>query len=433
MKLKFSFIALICVIAVFLNSCSNDYSDNVANTLTSITLTADVSGTTVGVDQMLVFTVQGNNGTDYTELSQFYVNGTLLSDNTYQFTETGEFSFHAVYEGITSNTLDFTVVDQNYMTLSHTLGLRGQTITFNFFDVEGNDLTAETDFYVNNNLIDGNTFSTNDAGDYEVYAVYDGISSEAQNFTIFIPRKKVALDDYTGTWCGWCPRVLNIVDQVEDQTDDVVVIAIHVNDEMEFPQYQQLFDFFDINPALPRLYKDRGENVSVLQESDIPTAVQMFLDEAGSEVATSIAINTTLSGDNLGISVSLLSEENLTDSHKLVVYVYQDGLIYDQTNYYNNIEGSPWYQLGNPIPDFVHNHVLETSVTNLFGDAIDATPAYQVYTKTFSAVNLSQFAHTDNGNTFDPNKFGVIVYLVDENSNSINAQKVKAGQSIGFE
>src|SRR5690606_18643893 len=306
----------------------------------SIILKADATGNIIGINQILTFTVEGNDGNDYTAQSQIYVNGSPLSGNTHQFSEIGDYSYYAVYEGLTSNTLEFSVVDDNYMTLSNTLGLRGQVITFNYYDVNGTDLTDQTTFYVNDNPISGNTFSTDTAGEYQIYAIYEGLQSDSQSFTIFIPRKKVALDDYTGTWCGWCPRVLTIVDLVEQQTDDVVVIAVHVNDEMEFPQYQQLFDHFNINSALPRLYKDRGENVSVLQESDIPAAVQAFVDAAGTEVSTSIAINTSLSGDNLNISVSLISEQHIPDTYKLVVYVYQNGLVYDQTNYYNNVEGS---------------------------------------------------------------------------------------------
>src|SRR5690606_30731692 len=193
--------------------------------------------------------------------------------NTYLFTEVGEVTFYAAYNGLTSNSIVFSAVDQNYITLSHTQALRGQTITFRYYDVTGTELTEDVVFYVNGEAITGNTFSSSQAGDFEVYADYEGLISESQSFTVFIPRKKVALDDYTGTWCGWCPRVLNVVDLIEDETDDVIVMAIHVNDEVQFPEYQQLFDYFNISTALPRLYLDRSENVTVLSDTDIPAAV----------------------------------------------------------------------------------------------------------------------------------------------------------------
>src|SRR5690606_31006157 len=104
---------------------------------------------------------------------------------------------------------------------------------------------------------------------FEVYAVYEGEESNTATFEVFIPKRKVVLEDYTGDWCGWCPRALLVVDEVQQVTDDVVVLSIHVNDVMEFPQYQQLFDMFDINSALPRLYMNRTQNIAINSDSDI--------------------------------------------------------------------------------------------------------------------------------------------------------------------
>lgn len=191
MKLKTCLITLSIAIIAFFNSCSNDYSDNVSNTLNSIILKADATGNIIGINQILTFTVEGNDGNDYTAQSQIYVNGSPLSGNTHQFSEIGDYSYYAVYEGLTSNTLEFSVVDDNYMTLSNTLGLRGQVITFNYYDVNGTDLTDQTTFYVNDNPISGNTFSTDTAGEYQIYAIYEGLQSDSQSFTIFIPRKKL--------------------------------------------------------------------------------------------------------------------------------------------------------------------------------------------------------------------------------------------------
>ena len=202
---------------------------------------------------------------------------------------------------------------------------------------------------------------------------------------------------------------------------------------MEFPQYQQLFDMFDINSALPRLYMNRTQNIAINSDSDINPAVTTITEAAGGDATTSIAIETSISGNMLDVNVKLISENQLPETQKLVVYVYQNGLIYDQANYYNNVEGSPWYQAGNPIIDFEHNHVLETSITNVFGDNITSTPAFEEYTATFNPIDLSNFQHTDNGNTFDPQRFGVVVMLVDENNNALNAQQVHAGESVGYE
>ena len=151
------------------------------------------------------------------------------------------------------------------------------------------------------------------------------------------------------------------------------------------------------------------------------------------EAQTSIAIQTQLNGTQLSVQTKIISENGLPSSYKQVVYLFQDGLIFPQVNYYVNTEGSPWYGLGNPIPDFVHNEVWETSLTNIFGDPIASTAAFEEYTVSYAPVNLSSYGHTTTPNTFNPERFGVIVMLVDETNSAVNAQYVKAGQSVNFQ
>ncbi|MFD2432475.1 Omp28-related outer membrane protein [Mesonia maritima] len=289
---------------------------------------------------------------------------------------------------------------------------------------------------VNNNPISGNEFSNEESGIYSVKATYQGNTSTPTDFEIFTPKRKVALEDYTGTWCGWCPRVLLLIEEVEDVTENIVPIAIHNEDKMVFSTEQEVNwrEAFEIGISLPKLRANRTDNISVIQDSQIPSAVDYITSMAGSETNNTIAIDTKLSRDKLKVNVKLLSEEGLNSSHKLAIYLYQDGLIYDQHNYYNTVEGSRWFGEGDPIENFTHNHVLEASLTeNLLGDNIESISAYQTWNRTLPTVDLSSYADTANGNTFDPKRFGVAVFLVDENNTAINAQSVKAGENVDFD
>ena len=199
---------------------------------------------------------------------------------------------------------------------------------------------------------------------------------------------------------------------------------------MAIEQESQLREAFEII-AFPAARLNRTTPVPNPEDGD--AALNMVLEQAGTPTSTSIAIDTKQNGDQLKITAKFRSIENLPASYKVVVYLYQDGLVFPQVNYYDTIESSPWYGLGNPIEDFVHNEVLEASLTNLFGDPIESTPAFETYTVSFNPVNLSSYGHSENGNTFDPNQFGVIVMLVDENNNALNAQRVHVGESVGYE
>lgn len=420
------------VFAFLVVSCSSDYLGNRAQNLTTISLKANVETSTVGVAQILEFSIEGDDGEDYTAQSIIFVNGEPIEGNSYSFDEGGEYEFSAVYQDFNSNILVFNVVTERFLIVDKSKAFRNQTVTFKLQNPDGSDATAEAEFYVNNDLIEGSSFNTAQVGEYTVFAVYDnGVSQTGElNFEVFIPKRKIVYEDYTGTWCGWCVRVTTAVQTIKQLSDDVVIVAIHNNDPMAFPQESQLADAFNVS-GYPTAKVNRTQTVPTRE--DDPENIQLALNHAGEDTDLSIAINTSLSGDNLQVEVKLMSENSIPASYKIVAYIYQNGVVFPQRNYYNSLEDSPWYQMGDPLNDFVHDDVLEASLTNIFGDLVPSTEAFEVYTKNFPTTNLSQFAYNASPNTYDPTRFGVAVYVVDENNNAINAQHVKAGQSVNFE
>uniref|UniRef100_UPI0030DA3869 Omp28-related outer membrane protein n=1 Tax=uncultured Planktosalinus sp. TaxID=1810935 RepID=UPI0030DA3869 len=400
MKIRYLIVSFL-VFSFIIYSCSADYLDNRSQVdLNSITLKANIETTTIGIDQTLEFTVIGNDDQDYTAGSTIKINGEAIEGATFSFSEGGEYTFEATYSGLTSNALTYNVATEKFLVVDKSKALRTQEITFLLLNPNGDDATGEGTFFVNGNEIDGNTFSTSEVGTYEVFASYDnGVSqTETEFFEIFIPKRKVVYEDYTGAWCGWCVRVTNAVHLLKEQSEDVVVIAIHNNDEMAFPQEAQLRNTFGVTgfPAAKINRTDTAPN-----PEDAPSSIDFALETAGENTSLSIAINTQLNGSILSVNTSLMSENAIPSSHKIVVYVYQDGLVFPQTNYYVNTPESPYYQMGNPILDFVHNDVLETSLTNIFGDQLQSTNAFEVLSIDFDPIDLSAYANTSNGNTFD--------------------------------
>lgn len=425
-KILFTFSAFLVV------ACSSDYLDNRAQNLSSIILKANVESPTVGVSQTLELSVEGDDGEIYTEQSSIFVNGEPIDGNTFSFEEGGEYEFTATYQDLNSNALIFNVVTEKFLVVDKSKALRNQTVTFMLQNPDGSDATQEAEFYVNDNLIEGATYTTDEAGSYTVYAVYDeGVSqSDALSFEVFIPKRKVVYEDYTGTWCGWCVRVTTAVQMLKDQSDDVVILAIHNNDPMAFADESQMASEFGV-VGFPTAKINR--TVTAPNPEDGQASIDFALEHAGEETPISIAVNTSLNEDNLSVEVQLMSEVSIPSTHKVVVYVYQNGVVFPQRNYYNSISSSPWYQMGDPLNDFVHDDVLEASLTNIFGDPVSATDAFDVYTKSFPSIDLSQFGYTTAPNTYDPTRFGVAVYVVDENNNALNAQHVSAGENVDFE
>lgn len=424
--------------AMLLSGCSADYDNTInidANSLTFISLKSNFEHTVAGIDQTLVFSVFDDiTGDDVTQVASLFVNGDAFTGNAYSFQEDGTYAFTAKVNNKESNALTIQVVSNRFVTVNRSKLLRGQQAEFKFFNTNGQDITQTATFFVNGSVIVGNTFSSSTAGVYEVFAQFGGTGvSAATNFEVFIPKRKVSYEDYTGTWCGWCPRVTSAIHILSELSNDVVAIAIHNNDVMVHSQAQELLLRQTFNViGFPAARMNRIHTVPQLNE-DQPEGIDFVLNVAGTNTDNSIAIDTKLSGDLLKVNVKLLSENGLPADHKLVVYLYQNGLIYPQVNYYVGIQGSPWFGLGNPIPDFVHNEVLERAVSDLFGDPIQAVQAFEEFTMEFDPIDLNDFAHTDGVNTYDPQRFGIAVYLVNQANETLNAQHVKAGQSVGFE
>jgi len=87
----------------------------------------------------------------------------------------------------------------------HSSYLRNQEITFEVFDAEGNNITMDSNFIVDGVSIVGNQISYPEIGTHQVYAEYSLNSaiynSDTRTFSVVIPKTKVVLEDYTGTWC----------------------------------------------------------------------------------------------------------------------------------------------------------------------------------------------------------------------------------------
>src|SRR5690625_5437183 len=116
------------------------------------------------------------------------VNGEAVEGNIYNFNQTGEFEIRAFVGDIKSNTVTFTVSEG--MIISHNSLLKNQLNTFTLYDVTtGEDISEQGIFYVNGEVIEGNTFSSAEVGEYEVYAEYtseneETITTDPAEFTV---------------------------------------------------------------------------------------------------------------------------------------------------------------------------------------------------------------------------------------------------------
>ena len=230
-------------------------------------------------------------------------------------------------------------------------------------------------------------------------------------------KKRVLIEDYTGTWCGNCARVAYAVDQVKLLTDKAVTVAIHNgNDPYNFVGIAPLKDLILPNSPLA-LPVSRLNRINVWTFPE-PTNIQQALDLTGNNTFLGLALNSTVGNATINLDVKMKFVQDYSNL-KLVVYLLEDKLIYDQRNYTNYFNGE------NPIKNFEHNHVLRTSITNILGDAVSGTTNGSTVTKSFSFPIPANISNSAN--------ISFAAFLVGSDNAVINARAAIANENQSFE
>ena len=305
------------------------------------------------------------------------------------------------------------------MFVSSTEGFIGETIIFSVFDGEGNNVSSSTDFYVDDVKIVSNTHTFNSIGAFNVYARYGELISETIIVEIMPTpitfKQNVVVEDFTGTWCGWCPRVSEAVRLLKQETSDAIVVAIHNGDPMQFSGEGTIRAAFNVT-GFPTALINRQERWSSPQ----PSNVSQVTSKIGKKAYASLAMESTVSGDVLDLKVKVMMGYSYK-SMKLAVYMLEDGLVYDQRNF------TSYYGGADPIRDFVHDDVLRRSLTDVFGDDI---PQDQVgHNKTFTRD--FQYAIPPS---YDKNKVKLVAFVTTGSERDIiNVRQSKLGESQDFQ
>ena len=304
--------------------------------------------------------------------------------------------------------------------------LINQNIPFRILNEAGEDVTALATFYVDGEPVEGASFSSDVIGDFEVYGVYmeDGveITTNTESFSVIIPKRKIVVEDYTGTWCGFCPRVSGALHSLQGETDDITIVAIHETansypDPMHFGQVQLLKDAFNVE-GFPAARINRSIDWQNPHPNSDITSI------AGLDTNIALAINSELVGDELTVQVNVVYEEGSVSGDKLVVYLLEDDILHGQVNYYNEDSTSPFYNLGDIIPDFEHNEVLRNSLSSVLGDDIPVTSALTEYITSFTITVPSNYV-TDN--------LSIAAMVVDSNNTAKNSQHAHINEDKSYE
>jgi len=328
----------------------------------------------------------------------------------------------------TDNSLDDGSPDQNQIT-NLNLGFEKAFIFENesvralVKDDRGLSYNNRAVFELNGEVLASSIIPFGEAGSYSLKISLEDYS---QVFDIQVYENtfmtKVLVEDYTGAWCGYCPRIAYKLESLVQNNDQVVPSAIHNGDPMEFQFEAQMRQRFNVT-GFPTALFNRVHN----WDETNGQIMNALSDKKGLGIAMESSLSTGLGLMDLTVSIA---EDVPYENLKLVVYLQRNGRVSNQVNYYHEDQTSPAYGLGNPIDGFVHNHVLIKAFTDVFGDEIPSNELSigQNYSRDFE-INMSSYGlYEDNAEEFE-----LVAFVINEDDEVINVQKSKVFETVDFQ
>ena len=438
-QIRKNFLSVFVVIFLF-DACKKDSNDGVIAT-TSLTIILSKSTVNLASVENVSIVVTDQTGADVTSKSVIKVNGIDLSTTSYTPTTSGSFSFIANKDGIVSATAVLTVIAIPPPADSLFVSLSSSTVEFNTFDYvavtvkdkNANDITGSSQILANGIVASSNKYVPNAIGTYSITAKKGTTPSTTKtlNVTTASPSpftRKLLIEDFTGTWCGNCPRVFNALDNYTPTHPNAIVVTVHgpagSSDPFQYQYTTNLSNTFAIGGSYPVVLLNRYKKWD--------EAANTLDNEFAKWAPLGLAIESSVTGTNIIGKAKVKFNVSTEKPMKIVVALVENGLILNQANYSSSL-----YTGTNPIANFTHNGVLRRASTDIFGDIIPVANQLKnniwelPFTIPITGVNATGTSYTVN-----PNKCSIVAYIVDastDNKGVYNVQRADVGINKNFD
>ena len=138
-------------------------------------------------------------------------------------------------------------------------------------------------------------------------------------------KRLVLVEEFTGTWCGWCPHAMYLLDSLKLQNYKICVLAYHESDEMAIDEVWDFLNLLSTGDAM--LNKNLSKTTSTLlgfpcaaidrsyfpgRHSD-PQSLTMYDDHFEASIADRSIIDPTFSIDKFVKNLPI--KDNATLKH----------------------------------------------------------------------------------------------------------------------
>ena len=208
--------------------------------------------------------------------------------------------------------------------------------------------------------------------------------------------RNILFEEFTGTWCGCCPRGHVRLKKILEDHYNVIPVMIHSGDDdepMHIVDGDQLA--FDLDAWFPSATIDRlkfpDNDFAQLADSDWE---DMILSRLEHSPFADVLLEKSYDSESgsLTVTVTVIFITGGKGDFRFNAYLLEDNLIHNQENSMNDDISYPdLFGRGDPILGYVHDHVLRKMLGGPYGinpgggDGIplNVTPG-QTYSYTFS-------------------------------------------------
>lgn len=254
-------------------------------------------------------------------------------------------------------------------------------------------------------------------------------------------QRNIVIEEFTGDWCGYCPDGLTILEGIETANPGrIVALGMHSGDQWDFAYTTFMDGALDVL-GYPRAGVDRvnysGGNAFVMSRGYWAGAVAARINQTAScNVGIISSYNSTTRVANITVNANFVGAE--TGDLRITCLLTENNISSSQTNYMNTDQSSPWYNMGDPIPNYMQKNVVRACLSaDNFGDAgiIPASvTAGNSYSKSYSFTIPSTWNASNVKIAAFVNKYGETSGTIDLTKIPIiNGAETELGTSVAVE
>lgn len=203
-----------------------------------------------------------------------------------------------------------------------------------------------------------------------------------------IPTKKVLVEEFTSTNCGWCPDAYTNLSSIISTNTNVIAAAIHDNDNLSTSAGNNLIS--DYNASFPSASIDQyywpSFNATSIERANWSSIIsqRLAMKVPATVTITNVSFNSMTQQIDATVSSNFVGD--VKGDYRLNLYIKENNIYgpltdntdnqWNQHSFLFNVPSSPYYQLGTYLnsttnlmtgSDFKHQYTINQMIDGPYG------------------------------------------------------------------